>query len=85
VKVFITASYSARRGPIDHKPAVIRITAGYLKTIDEGPGVELYMQVELVVSCCSLHDEQQPLYIHINGRIKIIVHHGICFDPKMVQ
>jgi hypothetical protein len=29
--------------------------------------VELYMQVELVVSCCSLHDEEQPLYIHING------------------
>ena len=47
--------------------------------------VELYMQVELVVSRYSLHDEQQPLYIQINGRIKIIVHHGICFDPKMVQ
>ena len=47
--------------------------------------VELYMQVELGVSHCLLHDEQQPLYIHINGRIKIIVHHGICFDLKMVQ
>jgi len=40
-KAFITAGYSARRRPIGHKLAVIRITAGYLKTIGEGPGGEL--------------------------------------------
>ena len=40
-KAFITAGYSARRGPIGHKPAVIRITAGYLKTIGKGLGGEL--------------------------------------------
>jgi len=41
VKATITAGYSARRGPISHKPMVIRITAGYLKTIGEGPSGEL--------------------------------------------
>ena len=41
VKAFITAGYSARRGSIGHKPAVIRITTGYLKTIGEGLGGEL--------------------------------------------
>jgi hypothetical protein len=40
-KAFITASYLARRGLIGHKPAVIRITAGYLKTVGEGPSGEL--------------------------------------------
>ena len=40
-KAFITAGYSARRGAIGHKPAVIRITAGYLKTVREGSGGEL--------------------------------------------
>ena len=40
-KAFITAGYSARRGPIGYKPAVIRISAGYLKTVGEGPGGEL--------------------------------------------
>jgi hypothetical protein len=40
-KAFITTGYSARRGSIGHKPAVIRITAGYLKTVGEGPGDEL--------------------------------------------
>ena len=40
-KTFITAGYSARRGPMGHEPSVIRITAGYLKTIGEGPGGEL--------------------------------------------
>jgi hypothetical protein len=40
------------------------------------------MKVELVVSHCSLHDKQQPLYIHINGWIKIIVHHGIVFIQR---
>jgi hypothetical protein len=40
-KTFITAGYSARRGPIGHKSTVIRITAGYIKTVGEGPGDEL--------------------------------------------
>jgi hypothetical protein len=40
-KAFITAGYLARRGPIGHKLAVIRITAGYLKTVGERPGGEL--------------------------------------------
>jgi hypothetical protein len=40
-KAIITAGYSARRDPIGHKLAVIRITAGYLKTIGEGPDGEL--------------------------------------------
>jgi len=40
-KAFITVGYLARRGPIGHKPVVIRITAGYLKTIGEGPDSEL--------------------------------------------
>ena len=37
VKACITAGYSARKGPMGHEPAVIRITAGYLKTVREGP------------------------------------------------
>jgi hypothetical protein len=40
-KTFITASYLARRGSIGHKPVVIRITTGYLKTVGESPGGEL--------------------------------------------
>ena len=40
-KAFITTDYSARRDPTGHKPAVIRITTGYLKTVGEGPGGEL--------------------------------------------
>jgi hypothetical protein len=38
VKVFITAGYSTRRGPISHKPVVMHITA---KVIGEGPSGEL--------------------------------------------
>jgi len=44
VKTFITASYSAKRDPT----VVIRITAGYLKTVGEGPGGELTF-------CSSVH------------------------------
>jgi hypothetical protein len=40
-KAFITAGYSAKRGSTGHKPVVIRITAGYLKTVGEGLGGEL--------------------------------------------
>jgi hypothetical protein len=40
-KAFIIANYLARRGPIGHKPAVIHVTAGYLKTVGEGPNDEL--------------------------------------------
>jgi hypothetical protein len=40
-RAFITAGYLARRGPIGHKLAVICFTAGYLKTVGEGPGGEL--------------------------------------------
>ena len=40
VKAFITVSYLARRGPMGHKPVVICITTGYLKTVSEGPGDE---------------------------------------------
>ena len=40
-KATIPAGYLARRDPIGHKLAVIRITADYLKTIGEGPGGEL--------------------------------------------
>jgi hypothetical protein len=37
-KMFITAGYSARRGPLAHEPTVIRTTAGCLKTVDESRG-----------------------------------------------
>ena len=49
-KEFITAYYSARRRPIGHEPMVIRITAGYLKTVGEGPNDELtfYNSVPIV-------------------------------------
>ena len=40
VKPVITAGYSARRGSHRYEPAVIRITAGYLKTIGKGPSDE---------------------------------------------
>jgi hypothetical protein len=40
-KAFITVGYSARRGPVGHKLAVICITASYLKTVGDGPGGEL--------------------------------------------
>ena len=40
-KMIITTGYSARKGPMGNEPAVIHITAGYLKTIGEGPGGEL--------------------------------------------
>ena len=39
-KMSITAGYSARRDPTGHKPVVIHMTSGYLKTIGEGPGAE---------------------------------------------
>ena len=39
-KATIPAGYLARRDPIGHKLAVIRITADYLKTIGEGPSGE---------------------------------------------
>jgi hypothetical protein len=39
-KTVITAGYSSRRDPTGHEPTVIRITAGYLKTVGEGPGGE---------------------------------------------
>ena len=38
VNVCITTGYSPRKGPLGHEPAVIRITAGYLKTVGEGSG-----------------------------------------------
>ena len=52
-KTFITAGYSTRRGPIGHEPAVICITAGYLKTVGEGPGGELTFcsSVSFINSC----------------------------------
>ena len=40
VKAAITAGYSAREDPAGNRPAVIRITAGYLKTVGDGPGDE---------------------------------------------
>ena len=40
VNACITTGYSPRKGPLGHEPAVIRITAGYLKTVGEGPGGE---------------------------------------------
>ena len=40
-KAFITTGYSPRRGSTGHKPAMIRITADYLKTVGEGPDGEL--------------------------------------------
>ena len=39
VNIVFTADYSARRGPAG-RLAVIRITAGYLETVDEGPDGE---------------------------------------------
>jgi hypothetical protein len=47
-KTFITIDYSARRDPTGHKPAVIRISTGYLKTVGKGLGGELtfYSSVE---------------------------------------
>jgi hypothetical protein len=39
-KTFIIACYSARRDPTCQKSTVIRITAGYLKTVGEGLGGE---------------------------------------------
>ena len=41
MKLVITVGYSSRRGSHRYGPAVMCITAGYLKTIGEGPGGEL--------------------------------------------
>jgi hypothetical protein len=40
VKPVITFGYLARMGSYRYEPAVIRITASYLKTTGEGPGGE---------------------------------------------
>jgi hypothetical protein len=58
VKAFINAGYSARRGPIGHKPAVIRIIVGYIKLLVKVP----------VVNCLSVVVEVS----HARGRRAIV-------------
>jgi hypothetical protein len=51
VKAFITAGYSARRGPRGHEQVVIRITTGYHTTVGEGGSGEMHFcsSVDLIL------------------------------------